>query len=77
MITPAGWSIWSTTEPNTGNVTFVEYKNYGPGSILEEGPRANFSGQLNASVTIETVLGDAYMDEWWVDLTYLGGLRDS
>lgn len=70
VIAPAGWSIWSTSTPNTGNVTFDEYNNYGPGSVLDEGPRANFSQQLNASITIESILGDAYENEWWVDLSY-------
>jgi hypothetical protein len=52
-------------------VTFAEYANYGPGSVLEEGPRANFSEQLDAPVTIESILGVAYKNEWWVDLSYM------
>ena len=73
VIAPAGWSVWSTTpgESNIENVTFAEYMNYGPGSVLEEGPRANFSEQLDAPITIESILGNAYMDEWWVDLSYM------
>jgi pectin methylesterase-like acyl-CoA thioesterase len=73
VIQPAGWSVWSTDpgESNIENVTFAEYMNYGPGSILEEGPRANFSEQLDAPVTIESILGNAYADEWWVDLSYM------
>ena len=73
IIKPAGWSVWSTNpgESNIGNVTFAEYNNTGPGSVLQEGPRANFSEQLDAPVTIESILGDAYVDEWWVDVTYM------
>jgi len=74
VIAPAGWRVWSTavgSATNIQNVTFAEYANYGPGSILDEGPRANFSEQLDAPVTIDTILGAAYMDEWWVDLSYL------
>jgi hypothetical protein len=52
-------------------VTFAEYDNYGAGSILEEGPRATFSEQLTEPVAIETVLGDAWTDEWWVDQLFM------
>jgi pectin methylesterase-like acyl-CoA thioesterase len=44
VITPDGWSVWSTAAngSNTQNVTFGEYNNYGPGSVAEgAGPRAN------------------------------------
>jgi pectinesterase len=72
VIEPAGWSIWSSAVGgNTQNVTFAEYANYGPGSVLEEGPRANFSTQLNAAVSKEIVLGDGYENQWWVDMSYL------
>jgi len=72
VIKPEGWSVWSTApqESNTENVTFGEFANSGPGSVLEEGPRANFSKQLNAKVEIDTVLGVGYQNEWWVDLNY-------
>lgn len=70
VIDPAGWKQWSTSTPNIDNVTFAEYKNYGPGSVLEEGPRANFSGQLTAPVSIQSILGDNFRHEWWVDSSY-------
>lgn len=74
IIQPAGWSVWSTSptgSTNIGNVTFDEYDNYGPGSFPTEGPRANFSEQLTAPVTIESILGPNWKDEWWVDLDYM------
>jgi len=74
VIAPAGWRPWSTAvngTTNTENVTFAEYDNYGAGSILEEGPRASFSEQLTEPVAIETVLGDAWTDEWWVDQVFM------
>jgi pectin methylesterase-like acyl-CoA thioesterase len=72
-IKPEGWSVWSTApnESNTQNVSFGEYANSGPGSVLKEGPRANFSKQLKAPVKVETVLGAGYKNEWWVDLSYM------
>jgi pectin methylesterase-like acyl-CoA thioesterase len=74
VINPAGWSVWSTAvngSTNIQNVTFAEYGNYGPGSILQEGPRANFSEQLSAPIAIESILGASYQDEWWVDMSYM------
>lgn len=57
---------------STGNtLTPYRYANTGPGSVASEGPRATFSSQLNASIPITTVLGSAYLDEWWVDSSYL------
>lgn len=70
-IEPAGWSIWDPGEPNAYNVTFAEYRNYGPGSILEEGPRANFSVQFKEPLTLECLWGEGYQSEWWVDNNYL------
>jgi hypothetical protein len=66
--------VWSTAvngSTNIQNVTFAEFGNYGPGSVLEEGPRANFSEQLSAPVEIESILGENYRDEWWVDMSYM------
>lgn len=72
VIEAAGWSVWSSAaDGNTGDVTLGEYGNDGPGSVLEEGPRAGFSEQLSAPVSIETVLGAGYASEWWVDLSYM------
>ncbi|KUL85738.1 hypothetical protein ZTR_08527 [Talaromyces verruculosus] len=71
VIAPAGWSQWSKSTPNIGNITFAEYNNYGPGSALQEGPRANFSEQLTQPIPIRSILGENFENEWWVDTTYL------
>lgn len=71
IIAPAGWSQWSKSTPNIDNVTFAEYNNFGPGSILQNGPRANFSEQLTQPIAIRSILGEAFENEWWVDTTYL------
>lgn len=74
VIDPAGWRVWSTAvngSTNIQNVTLAEYGNYGPGSVLEEGPRANFSVQLAAPLAIDSILGPAWRDEWWVDLSFM------
>jgi pectin methylesterase-like acyl-CoA thioesterase len=74
IIAPAGWEQWSVATPNIGNVTFAEFGNYGPGSVLEEGPRANFSEQLKSPVSIQSILGENFQHEWWVDTSYLDQL---
>lgn len=79
VIASAGWSQWSKSTPNIGNVTFAEYNNRGPGSVLQEGPRANFSEQLTQPISIRSILGEDFENEWWVDTAYLhkGDLKTS
>lgn len=71
VINFAGWSIWDPGDDQTSNVTYQEYDNYGPGSYPTEGPRANFSSQISTPVLITNILGADYLDEWWVDSSYL------
>ena len=72
IINPAGWSVWNPPpQERTCCVTFAQYQNTGPGSYPTEGPRADFSQQLDAPVQREDVLGSGYEDEWWVDMDYL------
>ncbi|KAI7476999.1 pectin lyase-like protein [Hortaea werneckii] len=68
VINPAGWSVWSSTDPQTDHVTFAEYKNSGAGS---EGTRASFASTLNEPVQITEVLGSDYEDMAYVDPAYL------
>ncbi|ESZ93063.1 pectin methyl esterase [Sclerotinia borealis F-4128] len=70
-IKAAGWSVWSKSTANTDHVTFEEYGNTGPGSIASEGPRATFSSSISSAIKITTVLGSGYLNEWWVDSSYL------
>lgn len=66
IINPAGWSVWSTSEPNTEDVTFEEYDNSGSGA---SGTRASFSTKLTSAISISTILGSDYAT--WVDAAYL------
>lgn len=66
VINHLGWTEWSTSTPNTENVTFVEYGNTGAGS---KGPRANFSSELTEPISISTLLGSDWED--WVDTSYI------
>ncbi|KIJ45280.1 carbohydrate esterase family 8 protein [Sphaerobolus stellatus SS14] len=66
-INPAGWSIWSTSTPNTANVLFGEVGNTGAGA---SGTRASFSTKLpsTSGYTISSILGSDYTT--WVDTAY-------
>ncbi|KAI0386549.1 carbohydrate esterase family 8 protein [Hypomontagnella monticulosa] len=44
-ISPAGWSVWSKTDPRTNAILFGEYRNYGSGAATTA--RASFSKQLS------------------------------
>lgn len=67
IINSAGWSIWSTTEPNTEDVTFETYDNTGDGAT--DCCTASFGTKLSSALTISEILGSDYAD--WVDTTYL------
>lgn len=66
-INETGWSIWSDDAPQTDNVTFEEYENYGAGS--DTTARASYSSQRNSPLDIGFILGEDYAD--WVDAEYL------
>jgi len=71
IINAAGWTQWTTSQPNTSGVTFAEYGNTGAGSSTSQ--RARFSTQLTSSTSskysISAVLGSGYTT--WVDSNYL------
>lgn len=66
IINSAGWEEWSSSTPNTEDVTFEEYGNTGAGA---SGTRASFSTKLSSAITISTILGSSYTS--WVDTSYL------
>ncbi|TVY83814.1 Pectinesterase [Lachnellula suecica] len=66
IINSAGWEVWSSSTPNTADVSFEEYGNTGAGA---SGTRASFSSKASSVVTISTILGSTYTG--WVDTTYL------
>jgi pectinesterase len=68
VINPAGWEIWSTTEPNTEDVTFAEFENTGAGAA---GTRASFATQAtsDAPYNVGVVLGADWAT--WVDQSYV------
>jgi pectin methylesterase-like acyl-CoA thioesterase len=69
-IIPAGWKIWSATDPRTGGVTFAEYNNSGP-SNWENNAVARQGFGFATLLTSDTYSLSSVMDSTeWIDMTY-------
>ncbi|RHZ67191.1 putative pectin methylesterase [Aspergillus thermomutatus] len=66
-INSAGWSIWSTSAPQTDYVTFGEYNNSGPGAWSSS--RASFATNLSADAASAYTLSSWIGDTTWLDMT--------
>lgn len=66
-INSAGWSIWSTSAPQTDHVTFGEYNNSGPGAWSSG--RASFATNLTADAASAYTLLSWIGDTSWLDMT--------
>ncbi|KXJ87453.1 pectin lyase fold/virulence factor, partial [Microdochium bolleyi] len=64
-ISPAGWSVWQTSNPQTSNVMFGEYNNVGPGSSTAS--RASFATQLTAAQASQYSLANFIGSTSWID----------
>ncbi|KAF4956055.1 hypothetical protein FGADI_4080 [Fusarium gaditjirri] len=70
IIQPAGWKIWSTTDPRTDHITFAEYNNEGPGS-WENNTAAREAFGFATLLTSDTYSLESVMDSTdWIDKTY-------
>ncbi|KAF5548314.1 pectinesterase [Fusarium napiforme] len=70
IIQPAGWKIWSTTDPRTDHITFAEYNNDGPGS-WEKNTAAREAFGFATLLTSDTYSLESVMDSTdWIDMTY-------
>ncbi|CEI63109.1 hypothetical protein FVEN_g345 [Fusarium venenatum] len=69
-IQPAGWKIWSTTDPRTDHVTFAEYANEGPGS-WEKNSAAREAFGFATLLTKDDYALESVMDSTdWIDKTF-------
>ncbi|KAI1141623.1 carbohydrate esterase family 8 protein [Hypoxylon sp. FL0543] len=70
-VSPAGWSVWSKTDPRTGGILFGEYHNYGPGAITSS--RAAFSRQLSDVDVAQFQLANFFASQGtsWINMTYV------
>ncbi|OTB14519.1 carbohydrate esterase family 8 protein [Daldinia sp. EC12] len=68
-ISPAGWSVWSKTDPRTDGVLLGEYQNYGPGAGTSA--RASFSRQLSKADVAQFQLASFFSSQGtaWIDMT--------
>ncbi|QDS74253.1 hypothetical protein FKW77_003019 [Venturia effusa] len=64
VINSAGYTTWQQADQRTDHVTFLEYKNTGPGA---SGTRASFVKQANGAVTIGSLFGTTE----WINAAFL------
>ncbi|KAH6723984.1 pectin lyase fold/virulence factor [Leptodontidium sp. 2 PMI_412] len=69
VVNAVGWSQWNAATPNTNQSYLAEYGNTGAGAAKEG--RAAFAKQLDAPVTIESILGASWASASYVDSTYM------
>ncbi|GLI81085.1 hypothetical protein PoHVEF18_009454 [Penicillium ochrochloron] len=70
VINPSGWKVWSTTDPRTDYITFVEFNNSGPGN-WESNVAAREAFGYATLLTEDTYALEAVMDSTdWIDMTY-------
>jgi pectin methylesterase-like acyl-CoA thioesterase len=69
-IQPAGWKVWSATDPRTSAVTFAEYNNKGPGN-WENNAAARQGFGYATLLTSDSYSLSSVMDSTdWIDMTY-------
>ncbi|KAI9290322.1 pectin lyase fold/virulence factor [Umbelopsis sp. AD052] len=66
-IKPAGWSIWSSSSPNTGGVTYAEYANTGAGKW--NSARATFATNLTTAQSAQYGFYNVLPGATWIDTT--------
>jgi pectin methylesterase-like acyl-CoA thioesterase len=75
LIAPAGWKVWSTTDPRTDHVTFAEYNNSGP-SNWENNAAARQAFGFATLLTSDTYSLPSVMDSTeWIDMTYWNSIN--
>ncbi|XEV01845.1 hypothetical protein FSHL1_007132 [Fusarium sambucinum] len=69
-IQPAGWKIWSTTDPRTDHVTFAEYANEGPGSWEKNSAAREAFGFATLLTKDDYPLSSVMDSTDWIDKTF-------
>ncbi|GJC86637.1 pectinesterase [Colletotrichum liriopes] len=70
VIQPAGWKIWSTSDPRTDHITFAEFNNTGPGN-WENNAAARQAFQKSTLLTSDMYpLSKIMPSTDWIDMTY-------
>jgi pectin methylesterase-like acyl-CoA thioesterase len=63
----AGWTVWSTSSPQTSNVVFGEFNNTGPGSWQPGTSRASFATNMTAEQVAPYSLSNWIGDTSFID----------
>lgn len=69
-IQPAGWKVWSATDPRTDYVTFAEYANDGPGKWESNTAAREAFGYATLLTSDEYPLKTVMDSTDWIDLTF-------
>ncbi|RBR24242.1 uncharacterized protein FIESC28_02975 [Fusarium coffeatum] len=70
IIQPAGWKIWSTTDPRTDHITFAEYANEGPGSWEKNSAAREAFGFATLLTKDDYSLASVMDSTDWIDKTF-------
>ena len=70
IIQPAGWKIWSTTDPRTDHITFAEYANEGPGSWEKNSAAREAFGFATLLTKDDYSLASVMDNTDWIDKTF-------
>ncbi|CAG7558966.1 unnamed protein product [Fusarium equiseti] len=70
IIQPAGWKIWSTSDPRTDHVTFAEYANEGPGSWEKNSAAREAFGFATLLTKDDYSLASVMDSTDWIDKTF-------
>ncbi|KAJ6016630.1 Pectinesterase catalytic [Penicillium sp. IBT 35674x] len=70
IINPSGWTVWSSTDPQTDHITFAEYKNTGPGNWENNADARQAFGSATLLSSDTYTLSDVMGSTNWIDLTY-------
>ncbi|GJC94438.1 pectinesterase [Colletotrichum higginsianum] len=70
VVHPAGWKIWSTSDPRTDHITFAEYNNTGPGSWENNVAARQAFQNCTLLASDEYPLSKVMPSTDWIDMTY-------
>lgn len=74
IISPSGWTNWSSKDPRTDHVTFAEYKNTGPGSWENNQKAREDFGHAELLDKDSYTLSSVMDSTDWIDLTYFDSI---
>jgi len=70
IVQPAGWKIWSTSDPRTDHITFAEYANEGPGSWEKNSAAREAFGFATLLTKDDYSLASMMDSTDWIDKTF-------